>query len=186
MTSAEFSRCFHFKVTYRGGFKVASSWSTVEYSNHRAAPTPEGYFCAEGILKASILRTFLQVWPVCLRSGGYERTDLRRLLVFIEAFLKDLIGFEFTAKWLCEKAMFPREVVEVKLNWAPSENAPCVSVGFKSLAALSLYEGLVHQDAGSFSTIPALFSQIQPLSLFYRDFQGSGNGFSPVIGTTSL
>ena len=102
-------------------------------------------------------------------SGGYERNDSRRSLVFIEAFLRDLIGFEFTAKWLCEKATFPRGVAEVKVNWAPSENAPCVRLGFKSLAALSLYEGLVHQDAGSLeaSLLPQHCSPTSSLFLYF-------------------
>ena len=64
------------------------------------------------------------------------------LTIFMEAFLKDLIGFHVSAKWLWKSEAFfcvcrRRFCSEIELS-AGEMGSPCL--GFKSLDALSFYE----------------------------------------------
>lgn len=102
------------------------------------------------------------------------------LTIFMEALLKDLIGFRFSAKWLWKsKAFFCRRrfCSEIELFSAGEMGSPCL--GFKSLEALSFYETVeigILQAVGE-CVIELLFRLSLTFLLFYRDFRGSVEGF---------
>lgn len=63
------------------------------------------------------------------------------LTIFMEALLKDLMGFHFSAKWLWKSEAFfcwRRFCSEIELLSAGEMGSSCL--GFKSLDALSFYE----------------------------------------------
>lgn len=79
---------------------------------------------------------------LCFSRRARSVTWDTSLTIFMEALLKDLIGFYFSAKWLWKsKAFFlAGEGSTKKLNFSLTNEMGSPCLGFKSLDALIFYE----------------------------------------------